>query len=62
MDDALLIAVAGLAIALAVALFAIQRRTDEIAVLRLDVARKNRTRAGDRGGEDAAATRDPSRR
>ena len=57
MDDVLLIAVIGLAIALAVALVAIRRRTDELDALRRDVARKNQTRAGDEAARTAAATR-----
>ena len=57
MDNALLIAVIGLAIALAGALVAIRRRTDELDALRRDVARKNQTRAGDEAARTAAATR-----
>ena len=49
MDGVLAIAVAGLAIALAAALYVIQRRTDDLAALRFDAASRARTQATDRG-------------
>jgi two-component system phosphate regulon sensor histidine kinase PhoR len=55
-DDVLLIAVIGLAIALAAALFAIRRRTDELDVLRLDVARRAQVRASEEAARTEAAT------
>jgi two-component system phosphate regulon sensor histidine kinase PhoR len=55
-DDVLLIAVIGLAIALAVALVGMRRRTDELDALLRDVARRNETRAGAEAVRTAAAT------
>ncbi len=45
MDGVLAIAVAGLAIALAAALYVIQKRTDDIAALRFDAASRARSQA-----------------
>ena len=53
MDGVLAIAVAGLAIALAAALYVIQRRTDDIAALRFDAASRARTHARTEAGRIA---------
>ena len=45
MDGVLAIAVAGLAIALAASLYVIQRRTDDVAALRIEAADRARTQA-----------------
>ena len=54
MDNALLIAVIGLAIALLVALIGLRRRTDELDALHRAVSREAQSRATDEAARTAA--------